>query len=1373
MNNNKRKHDIGVWLLFIAVFFIAIFFLWYFFIYVNGREKVEIQKSFRALTQLGENFRSRYKSYGNIITSTDMGTLLTRNDTSKNFKQRNKEIKKLFFGLEVAKEKDSLDNNYIYFRKSGSLIKKKIKYTENEKTQDDSVIFCMNKEEFFKPIERRDVFDDIVFIRQTPNGKDYESFYSSYTGDIEVNKLDSLTKTFRGISSGSVAETKISGINYKLFITKLKLGTGLNYYIGGLINKETYVKETRAINYFLALIIVFIFIIFLLSIPLFKLKMTGENQELKIYDLIFPTLSILAGTSFVLLVILSILGYLRNNNNIDSSLEALSDSVKTSFIGEIDKINTTLDLFGSDSLIVKGRLRSAGPNKIKLGRSDLVNINSSTCVGINDTTFITLNDSTKVRRNYLSNTGDARFNSIRLGSIIYIKSKNKSYSRLNGSTFLRLNNNAYRYFKLIFDLDEKGDQKFIISSRQKESSLDNYSYRKYFIESGEWNLDGENIMLDFIISSTSGEQLGVVSKRKGNRVLVITSRMTSVLNTIMPAGYGFCIIDDKGDVKFHSDSERMLRENILAETEHSRELANAIYSNKETYFTSKYLGRDHSFYIQPIRSLPLHIVTFFNNSYSNSVNVQATGNSFMFLFALLLIFAFLMIGSKVVDYRKTELKRNFDLVDFLRPSDFKLLVYKKMIFTNAFAVIMIIVSSLLTTPGSLIFLIFLFVVIQLSVANYYTGYMSYKLNAKPYLFGNLVISIFLIAVIYYLAIRVDAEIEYLIVSPILLILIDYAVIFLYKLKSEKKSALNPGNPHPGYFYYYLFSWICLMVVTPVIIFYILMFNYETKLDLTRTLHTYVKEEAARSYAIDEFYHDYIKNSFYAFKEGRKSKGIYLLSGISRSGEPIDSGSGLSSMDKMIISNRTSLDKLSRERGSLVKEQSPGVNEHIIKSGDSVYLEYKMPQVHYSAAGSPHRIYYSGIADSFGFNTPELFIFTLIVFSLILFTVYKIIKFTSDRIFGLSIEKRKDLKYLLACGEASGNNLIIHQSNLCEGYIEKYKSRKNCIVIDYNATGPMGYDSLAEKASQIIIDKIEPDFGRPEKDAEKLTSIINIGERIDRQVFLIVDSSIEKLKEICEIKMKSEKNDYRLKHLNALKSVLEEIDRKYDHIYFPQIGEAIKGNRKYLEERLAKVNISGHAKKTIIDELSVLTIQSSLIRAYAEQVIKFAELNNGDKYLPEKITVKIQDTAKGYYESIWESCTKDEKLLLDDISDNLLLNDKNKRVIEILLAKGLLKKNVSVSLANNSFRNYVNSKADGEQEKEYLEVRKSGNWTRYRAPLILILFAVAFFIVLQENILSNIYSIMTLILGIMTVVTKISGIFSTGNMFKPASGEGGG
>jgi len=77
----KGKPNVSVWFLFVAFGGIIIFFLWYFLIYVNGNEKLLIQKSFRVITQIGENFkkreaslRGRSASRGFLVTKFRAGT---------------------------------------------------------------------------------------------------------------------------------------------------------------------------------------------------------------------------------------------------------------------------------------------------------------------------------------------------------------------------------------------------------------------------------------------------------------------------------------------------------------------------------------------------------------------------------------------------------------------------------------------------------------------------------------------------------------------------------------------------------------------------------------------------------------------------------------------------------------------------------------------------------------------------------------------------------------------------------------------------------------------------------------------------------------------------------------------------------------------------------------------------------------------------------------------------------------------------------------------------------------------------------------------------------------------------------------------------
>jgi len=150
-------------------------------------------------------------------------------------------------------------------------------------------------------------------------------------------------------------------------------------------------------------------------------------------------------------------------------------------------------------------------------------------------------------------------------------------------------------------------------------------------------------------------------------------------------------------------------------------------------------------------------------------------------------------------------------------------------------------------------------------------------------------------------------------------------------------------------------------------------------------------------------------------------------------------------------------------------------------------------------------------------------------------------------------------------------------------------------------------------------------------------------------------------------------------------------------------------------------------------------------------------------------LKIEEYAMVYYESIWEACSNSEKILLYDISDNMLLNDKNKKVIKIMLYKGLLKNNGYIDIMNKSFRNFIVTKFELEYKEEYIKkYESSGKWRSYRAPVLLIVLALAFFIALQENLLSNITSILPVIIGALGLITKVSGIFSKSNALQSSS-----
>lgn len=1299
-NKKKTNSNVNVWFLFVASSVIIIFFLWYFLIYVNGNEKLLIQKSFRVLNQVGDNLKARENSFRGLTNSKSMRKQLE--DSTKN---NNRMIKRYFSGLEIAVTSKPIDRNYFYFSKDHQTIKH---YRTISKIKGDSigVFFKINKKDFFKPIERKDVFEEIIIVKSNSTNNKYEFVYSSFPGDLDVKNLDSLIATNKGLSSGIVKDIEISGIDYRLFMTQIQLRNNELYYIGGVINNAIYMREIRSINAYVALLLLIIFFIFLFSIPLIKLKMLSENLQLKMSDLTLSGLSIVFGAFFTLLVVLSLFSQYQREENVNNSLANLSDSIRVTFIREIEQINLTLDK-------LKEVTRTKYPNVVS----------------------------------------------------------DKSYGHeIKTKEDFCIDSLSYKYYKLFFDLDTSGQQNTISTSRlQGVSSWDNYSFRRYFRESGEWKLDSLQIMLDFIVSNTSGEKLGVVSKRNEEFRYVITSRLYSVINTILPLGYGFCVIDKMGNVKFHSNSGRMLQENFIEESENSSDLRQAINGNLKTHFSANYVGKSHLGYIQPINSLPMYLVTFYDESYSHSLNLKTTNLTFIFSLLVLIMFFIMVIGSWLVIRKKTELNRNLDLIEFIKPTKRNIEKFRHIYITNILAIALMISACLITNPENIILIIFLFIITQIVSTYCYMNFISWNHFRKYYLMGALFPSSIMISLLLYLVFK-DLPPLYIYQIFIFNAILIASNLIVIKLSTNIFSGLKDHTN----FYIYFYSWVSLIVITPVFIFFITFNNYETKSDIAYKLYSYAKKEAVRNYEIDKFYFDNVKTPFHKYKNSLKDKGVYYLSGFSKSYDSTGfhtnrEGSVNQTLGQILFFIKPDLDKHTNERKSLVKNLPNYVNKNIEFSDESVIIKYRAEQIHYSKTDSNYTAYYRGEIETFGFSRTVRWISFIVVILFFCYILFKLLKFVSDKVPGSSIgaslmkERFKDeIKEHIN----SKNNMMIQFSSRSEKMAydnregDKYFSKTNSTIINYTNLKPNYSSSLKDSKSTILVKGIHLDFENPQAICEKLSIINDMAEDDKVHLTLMLDCSFARIIDENELLIDLEEDKARLKQLKSLQKILESTNNKFVHLFPPLTGN--KSTSLDGKEFDGKSTLK-QLKEIIKNELSV---SDFLRKKYEQSLGNYATKIIKEKVAKpkEKIILKIQEYATGYYESIWEACSNSEKILLYDISDDLLLNDKNIKAIRILISKGLLTYDGYIDTMNRSFRNFIVAKFESEYEEEYMKKYAStGKWANYRAPILLIVLALAFFIALQENILTNITSILPAILAALGLITKVSGVFSKGTV----------
>jgi hypothetical protein len=82
---------------------------------------------------------------------------------------------------------------------------------------------------------------------------------------------------------------------------------------------------------------------------------------------------------------------------------------------------------------------------------------------------------------------------------------------------------------------------------------------------------------------------------------VLTAQPLSLIDPILPYGYGFALLDDKGVVLFHSDKTRNLRENFLQETDWNKQLRAAMFGHSNQHpLEITYMGKDYRALVVPI-----------------------------------------------------------------------------------------------------------------------------------------------------------------------------------------------------------------------------------------------------------------------------------------------------------------------------------------------------------------------------------------------------------------------------------------------------------------------------------------------------------------------------------------------------------------------------------------------------------------------------------------------------------------------------------------------------------------------------------------------------------------------------------------------------
>lgn len=1428
MDLKSFKLGANLWIVIGTIAILAFAYIFYLNYYIAGKEHNIISTRFRVLDQIGDNLDKKLASYisnannqkgkienilGDILELDGIYYALWDNIDGKS-RYADIDRNKLVSYVDGRMKDDDFnsalkvtgivsDQEIIDIKKKPSkstyAIPVKVNISDidvESMLEGENVIIEASYTNLMSGLERADVFDGLIVI----NGS--EIIYNTLGQDMILTSADSLkalidpAKTNEkkkegtnlsiatnnslkqgSIFSGTAFDIVISNKPHKAFLKPIEVH-GDTWYIMGLMERNHYNAASRSIAPWIIVLLSLLLIFIILGLPVFKLKVMSNTEELETGTIINFAISMLLGGSLMILFLFFIIQNLAHNEQIDKRLAALSDDIYTSFTNEITLASNQLKMY--DDLY----------NSIDFDKNE------------NENEF-----NNKIRNNILDNAD----------AIVVPR--------------------EYPFADYYFWVKEDGKQESYMTPFGNFGSMSDLSSRDYVNKKDEWYFvkkdekeDTIKLRLESIVSVTSGSVKGALSmpsksyavdsltinnyerRRKSSRidstelpVIALSSKFYSIIDPIVPKNYAFCIIDKSGKVWFHSDKNLNLKENFIAECDDNKNLSAALYRNISSTINVDYYNTPHKISVRPMDNLPLYLVTLYNSKSEKSFQAQAITLTFVLMGSLYFLIFIQVVGLLVVERKyQLPLGKNI-LMKLTRPKMHFNENYKYLLNVNIIIFILIIPFILQLSDMHAVIAIF-------NLTIYSFAYMYWVLNSNPLKKKARIwftgFNVFLLLVVNIIGGHMvgweDLEKVLLFQAAII------ATTLVCHLFFRKK--LNFG--HSNYVHNFILSLLGVLIlfgIIPALKFYEIAFNTELEVRARHVQIDLMKQREDRNAEISKYY-NLIKPSekVDSIMSVRKGLGNYTdflnhtkFGSIS---EWPPSKISNNHWDSLISNLRPFYDDNIIENKYLIYNTQQNLALEWSKSEDNKKLLFKYTSLtedpkqnklvtQYMETGLRQLQFY------FPFKWEDYTWWKALLLSLLFWVIvlafldifFYLIRFGVRKIYCLDIvENYSHQKFidharhhLIAC-----SNLLISRLSFVDetdDFKNEFKETYDCEWINWsdmeevqktpdtiekylkefdkkwkNQTSELKEEKTVRNSLTIIIDHFDWNYHDPKILLTKMDIVRTFIERDDVLIILISQSSVNKITEyyqgLADQKEAVESGDENWSKINAnFKNLLTKL---------VIVNQSVNFRRSYKEEtRKITLPTKFNAEHLIHEELRATDYLRRLepaMKDYFHHHSREVHYKNRE----ENIIRRINLLAQKYYNDLLDSCSLEEKYVLYDTADDLIVNPRNKNAILSLLEKGLLIKKIDrIKFMNISFRRFVLDSLN-KQDTEEIELqmgKTSGTWKGYRITFIIIIIALfAFIAMANQSFFDNINEMFVAIGGGLTVITSVLGVLSRKN-----------
>jgi len=1299
----------------ILVILVAFFFLYaaYFFIYIPQQESLVEKRANRILKEYAGNMQEKLKYYETHFKNySPYYTLkyLSQDDSD----HRDSVEAGIIGNLQVKTLMSNLDYKVTTVTFSNLTVDKKIIFVngdckiifEGAPVSDvrivlDSLLPACLKNHYIGDSSLQKVhllpvstfMENLKFDRLLENIaliSDSASLYSSNPEMVhDITNPGLLTDTLKRLQGSFSAQLNIRGEDRYIMVMPFTF-LGNRLYLAGFISSRDFRQITRNINSQFLIMLAGVLLLFLFGMPVMKIFFLGRNDQLRAADGTASLISLIFGIGFFVLIILSVMKQFVADRQI---LRKRINDISLTLYNNVSKdIHEITQLY--ENIADTTKITVFDTLLVDTIRSTFLNslINSQNGLGKNN-----LPDAIgKIPEDSL-NKGFPLNEVFLINDDGYLK---KVVSRTGASSAVPVDLSQRNYFR---KMREDGQDPWFYKRPD-------HSIQRYFMESVKsYNSGKKEAAFSFRLDTKSAGMYRC-------KILAITSPLPSLFNQVLPEDVSFLIMDNTGNVLFHADQSKNLHENFLRECGDNIRIISSMDHRVADIIRVHYNEKDWLAKIVPLRDAPLFHITLIDYSFKHNKNARILFFTFYFMFAT---FMLTLCGIGIIYISR--LKSNKTLSG---PWIFNWLFYKTENY-RSYSILLIIqiilimaqLSGLVINDTPVTLFLYQNILIILStwaalvvLGNHSDNRMEYKLTA-----WRMPQVIFLALVIFYTVIIVFLK-ENLLIEYIISFLIVLALIFpltakwfltkdppgaiMYEPDNNESPVIRKELYGRKVYHAYVFLLLMSMSAIPAIQYYRSVKMQEDSLWKRKQLEYAAKE-------IREF-----KDFYTAEKRGED---WYKRA----SGEGIDALTIRYCCDNKELINDTSLTPANWFYSLLPDPVTQGNHLIGLLKNAGAHLEWKRGLDKKSLNQNQVNddiLCYSGTGNESPVRVEKTGRYKFTVFGWLLY-------FTLPGILVLVILW---FLYRYVAG------IVLH-------------------------TPKTDWEFPVAKPWETLLKQEYP--------ARILLLALNHNHYLDRtkkmDVFRAAEYTHDKLEVLNIFSLLSHKDEKEFTESGKVKM-----------LWLTGLGELIQDPEKVLELMPVLTNLTGKCSQKLVVVLPfgtdfILERYNELLREFFSDPGKSRMIKNalymlenyfGNFYqyqgsVSDSDTINPVPFSGSGYRFFWSNLTNPEKLLLIDLSEDEMLNYKNKNVINQLYSKGLIKLAPSPQIFSEGFKHFINEVVDPLEARELqFQLKRQGNWHNLRYLILFILIPLLIFIFIAQG--TSIEKVIALTTGGLAVLTGI-------------------